>query len=90
MLKTSYESLGEDCEEEESDSIKVFPAPVGESEGTGGPTLAKSDPSLLAIMQHITHIIGNLQEDLRPPALNTLYMQLESHWACDKMVHLFS
>ncbi|MBW0482437.1 hypothetical protein O181_022152 [Austropuccinia psidii MF-1] len=57
-------------EEEESDGTEGVPAPVGESQGTGGPTLAqsnqpvshKSEPSLLAIMQQMTQIMANLQE----------------------------
>ncbi|MBW0527576.1 hypothetical protein O181_067291 [Austropuccinia psidii MF-1] len=55
---------GEDGEEEEenSDGTKGVPAPVGASQGTGGPTLAhsnqpvshKSEPSLFAIIQQMT------------------------------------
>ncbi|MBW0581781.1 hypothetical protein O181_121496 [Austropuccinia psidii MF-1] len=58
-------------EEEESDGTEGIPAPVGESQGTGGPTPAQSDqpvshqsePSLLAIMQQMTQLMANLQED---------------------------
>ncbi|MBW0583264.1 hypothetical protein O181_122979 [Austropuccinia psidii MF-1] len=83
---------GEDGEEEEENSVEEegsdgtegVPAPVGASQGTGGPTLAhsnqpvshQSEPSLLAIMQQMTQIMANLQAaysyDLsRPPALKT-------------------
>ncbi|MBW0482064.1 hypothetical protein O181_021779 [Austropuccinia psidii MF-1] len=55
-------------EEEESDGTEGVPAPMGASQGTGGPTLAQynqpvshqSEPSLLAIMQKITQIMANL------------------------------
>ncbi|MBW0584044.1 hypothetical protein O181_123759 [Austropuccinia psidii MF-1] len=58
-------------EEEESDCTEGVPAPVGASQGAGGPTLAQSnqpishqsEPSLLAIMQQMTHIMANLQAD---------------------------
>ncbi|MBW0546718.1 hypothetical protein O181_086433 [Austropuccinia psidii MF-1] len=77
---------GEDGEEEEenSDGTEGVPAPVGESQGTGGPTLAQSDqpvshqsePSLLEIFQQMTQIMANLQaasssESSRPPAFKT-------------------
>ncbi|MBW0539708.1 hypothetical protein O181_079423 [Austropuccinia psidii MF-1] len=61
--RTIFKGPGEDGEEEEgSDCTEGFPAPVGESQGTGGPTLAQSnqpgchqsEPSLLAIMQKMT------------------------------------
>ncbi|MBW0552359.1 hypothetical protein O181_092074 [Austropuccinia psidii MF-1] len=56
-------------EEEVSDGTEGVPAPVGESQGTEGPTLAQSNHpvshqyelSLLAIMQKMTQIMGNLQ-----------------------------
>ncbi|MBW0545752.1 hypothetical protein O181_085467 [Austropuccinia psidii MF-1] len=56
-------------EEEESYGTEAAPAPVGASQGNGGPTLAKSnkpgshhsEPSLLAIMQKMTQIIANIQ-----------------------------
>ncbi|MBW0480015.1 hypothetical protein O181_019730 [Austropuccinia psidii MF-1] len=75
-------------EEEESDSFVASPAPLGESQGTGGPNLVhsdqlvshKSEKSLLAIMQQVTQIITNLQaaslsEGSRPPSFNTLSMK---------------
>ncbi|MBW0511961.1 hypothetical protein O181_051676 [Austropuccinia psidii MF-1] len=78
----------ESVEEEESDGTEGLPAPVGESQGTGEPTIAhsnlpvshKSEPSLLAIMQQITQIMANLQEassleSSRPPAFKTLSMK---------------
>ncbi|MBW0562724.1 hypothetical protein O181_102439 [Austropuccinia psidii MF-1] len=64
--RTTFKSPGEYYEEEEensvgeeeSDGTEGVPAPVGESQATGGPTLAQSDlpvshqsePYLLAIM----------------------------------------
>ncbi|MBW0539520.1 hypothetical protein O181_079235 [Austropuccinia psidii MF-1] len=56
-------------EQEESDSTEDTPTPLGKSKGTGGPTLAQSnqpvshqsEPSLLVIVQQITHIMANLQ-----------------------------
>ncbi|MBW0586521.1 hypothetical protein O181_126236 [Austropuccinia psidii MF-1] len=71
-------------EEEDSDGTEGVPVPAEASQGTGGPTLAQSnqpvshqsEPSLLAIMQKMTHIMTNLQaasssEGSRPPALKT-------------------
>ncbi|MBW0472810.1 hypothetical protein O181_012525 [Austropuccinia psidii MF-1] len=75
-------------EEEESDGTEGAPAPVGASQGTGGPTPAQSDkpvshqsePSLLAIMQQMTQIMANIQEassfeSSRPPAFKTPSMK---------------
>ncbi|MBW0542199.1 hypothetical protein O181_081914 [Austropuccinia psidii MF-1] len=88
--KINLKGPGEDGEEEEevSDSTEGVPAPVGASQGTGGPTLAQSDQpvshqselSLLAIMQQMTQIMANLQEDSfseasRPPAFKTQSMK---------------
>ncbi|MBW0590070.1 hypothetical protein O181_129785 [Austropuccinia psidii MF-1] len=69
---------GEYGEEEEENSVykegsdgsEGVPAPVGESQGTGGPTLAQSnqpvshqsEPSFLAIMQQMNQIMAKLQE----------------------------
>ncbi|MBW0494368.1 hypothetical protein O181_034083 [Austropuccinia psidii MF-1] len=77
LSKTSFKGPGKDgeeeeensVEEEESDGTKGVPPPVGESQGTGGPTIAQynqpvshqSEPSLLAIMQQMTQIMANLQ-----------------------------
>ncbi|MBW0546318.1 hypothetical protein O181_086033 [Austropuccinia psidii MF-1] len=71
-----------------SDGTKSVPAPVGASQGTGGPNLAQSDqpfshqsePSLLAIMQQMTQIMANLQaasssEAWTPPAFKTPSMK---------------
>ncbi|MBW0486781.1 hypothetical protein O181_026496 [Austropuccinia psidii MF-1] len=74
-----FKGPGEDGEEEEENSVEEevsdgtegFPAPVGASQGTGGPTLSQSnqpvshqsEPSLLAIIQQITQIMDNLQAD---------------------------
>ncbi|MBW0466418.1 hypothetical protein O181_006133 [Austropuccinia psidii MF-1] len=75
-------------EEEEYDGTEGVPAPVGASQGTGGPALAQSnqpvshhsEPSLLAIMQKMTQIRANLQaasssEASRPPAFKTSSMK---------------
>ncbi|MBW0492733.1 hypothetical protein O181_032448 [Austropuccinia psidii MF-1] len=77
ISRNTFKSPGEDGEEEEENSVEEewsdgtegVPAPVGESQGTRGPTLAqshqpvshKSEPSLLAIMQQITQIMANIQ-----------------------------
>ncbi|MBW0568741.1 hypothetical protein O181_108456 [Austropuccinia psidii MF-1] len=63
-------------EEEESDGTEGVPALVGASQGTGGPTLAQSEPFLLAIMKQMTQIMANIQaasssESSRPPAFKT-------------------
>ncbi|MBW0519727.1 hypothetical protein O181_059442 [Austropuccinia psidii MF-1] len=79
ISRTSLKAPGEDDEEEEensveeeaSDGTEASPAPVVAPQGTGRPTLAQSDqpvsyqsePSLLAIMQQMTQIMANLQED---------------------------
>ncbi|MBW0529328.1 hypothetical protein O181_069043 [Austropuccinia psidii MF-1] len=76
LSRTTFKGPGEDgeeeeensVEEEESDSTEGVPAPVGASQGTGGPTLAQSDqpvshqsePSLSTIMQQITQMMANL------------------------------
>ncbi|MBW0590468.1 hypothetical protein O181_130183 [Austropuccinia psidii MF-1] len=70
LSRTTLKGPGEDgeekeensVEEEESDGTEGAPAPVGASQGTGGPTLTQcyqpvsnqSEPSLLAIMQQMT------------------------------------
>ncbi|MBW0560116.1 hypothetical protein O181_099831 [Austropuccinia psidii MF-1] len=77
--RTTLKGPGEDgdeeaensVEEKDSDGTEGVPAPVGASQGTGGPTLAKSNqpvshqskPSSLAIMQQMTQIMANLQSD---------------------------
>ncbi|MBW0587350.1 hypothetical protein O181_127065 [Austropuccinia psidii MF-1] len=93
--RTIFKGPGEDGEEEEnsveeegSDGTEGVPAPVGASQGTGGPALAQSDqpvshqsePSLFAIMQKMTHIMANLQaasssEASRAPAIKTSSMK---------------
>ncbi|MBW0494579.1 hypothetical protein O181_034294 [Austropuccinia psidii MF-1] len=96
MSRTTFRGPGADGEEEEenfvedeeSDGTEAAPAPVGESEGTRGPTLAQYDqpvshqtePSLLAIMQKMTQIMANLQaaassEVSRPPTFKTPSMK---------------
>ncbi|MBW0514103.1 hypothetical protein O181_053818 [Austropuccinia psidii MF-1] len=82
------EDEGNSVEEEESDGTEGAPAPVGASQGTGGPTLAQSnqpfshryEPSLFAIMQKMTQIMANLpadssSESSRPPAFKTAAMK---------------
>ncbi|MBW0465028.1 hypothetical protein O181_004743 [Austropuccinia psidii MF-1] len=69
LSRTTFKGPGEDGEEEESDGTEGVPAPVGASHSTGGPALSQSnqpvshhsEPSLLAIMQKMTHIMANLQ-----------------------------
>ncbi|MBW0495410.1 hypothetical protein O181_035125 [Austropuccinia psidii MF-1] len=91
LSRTTFKGPGEDGEEEEENSVEGeyyegtegVPAPVGASQGTGGPTLALSDQSetsLLAIMQPMTQIMAYLQaasssEVSRPPALKTPLMK---------------
>ncbi|MBW0557547.1 hypothetical protein O181_097262 [Austropuccinia psidii MF-1] len=76
-------SFFRDGEEEDSDGTEGAPAPVGASQGTGGPIIAQSnqsEPSLLAIMQQMTQIMANIQtasssEASRPPAFKTSSMK---------------
>ncbi|MBW0504840.1 hypothetical protein O181_044555 [Austropuccinia psidii MF-1] len=96
MSRTAFRGPDEDGEEKEENSVEEeasdgtgdAPAPVEASEGTRGPTLAQSDqpvshqtePSLLAIMQKMTHIMANLQAAAsskvsRPPAFKTPSMK---------------
>ncbi|MBW0492077.1 hypothetical protein O181_031792 [Austropuccinia psidii MF-1] len=70
LSRTTFKGAGEEGEEkeEESDCTEGFPAPVGASQGTGGPTLAQYnqpfshhyEPSLLAIMQQMARIMANI------------------------------
>ncbi|MBW0490912.1 hypothetical protein O181_030627 [Austropuccinia psidii MF-1] len=70
LSRTNFKGPGEDGEEEEeeSDGTEGVPAPVGGSQGSGGPTLSQSnqpvshqsEPFLLAIMQKMTQIMANL------------------------------
>ncbi|MBW0535157.1 hypothetical protein O181_074872 [Austropuccinia psidii MF-1] len=68
-LRTIFKGPGKDGEEEEEDGTEGVPAPVGESQGIGEPTLAQSnhpvshqsEPSLLVIMQKMTQIMAKLQ-----------------------------
>ncbi|MBW0480284.1 hypothetical protein O181_019999, partial [Austropuccinia psidii MF-1] len=90
LSRTTFKGPGEYGEDEEEDfnGTEGVPAPVGESQGTGRTTIAQSnqpfshhsEPSLLAIMQQITHIMANLQvasssEESRQPAFKTPYMK---------------
>ncbi|MBW0462008.1 hypothetical protein O181_001723 [Austropuccinia psidii MF-1] len=70
--RTILKGPGEDCEEEEENSVEEeeydgtegVPARMGSPQGTGGPALAQSnqfEPSLLAIMPQMTQIMTNLQ-----------------------------
>ncbi|MBW0483766.1 hypothetical protein O181_023481 [Austropuccinia psidii MF-1] len=89
-FKDTFKGPGEDGEEEEENSVEEEESdgtegipPVGESQGTGGPTLDQSnqsESSLLAIMQQMTQIMAILQEASsseasRPPAFKTPSMQ---------------
>ncbi|MBW0566903.1 hypothetical protein O181_106618 [Austropuccinia psidii MF-1] len=86
--RTIFRGPGEDGEEEESDGTEGVTAPVGASQGTGGPTLAQSnqpvshqsEPSLLAIIHQMTQNMANLEavssfEAPRPPAFKTPSMK---------------
>ncbi|MBW0503644.1 hypothetical protein O181_043359 [Austropuccinia psidii MF-1] len=88
LPRTNFKGPSEDGEEEGSEGTEGVPAPVGASQGTGGPSLAQSDPpvsheskpSLLAIMQQMTQTMANIQEALssdssRPPAFKTQSMK---------------
>ncbi|MBW0480621.1 hypothetical protein O181_020336, partial [Austropuccinia psidii MF-1] len=96
LLRTTFKGPGESGEEEEeksveeegSDGTEGVPAPVGASQGTGGPAIAQSnqpvshqsEPSSLDIMQKMTQIMANLQaasssEASRPPAFKTPSMK---------------
>ncbi|MBW0575273.1 hypothetical protein O181_114988 [Austropuccinia psidii MF-1] len=92
-IKFFFRSNGEEeeensVEEEESEGTEGVPAPVGASQGAGGPTLAhsnqpvshQSEPLLLAIMNQMTQIIANFQaasssEASRLPAFMTPSMK---------------
>ncbi|MBW0467953.1 hypothetical protein O181_007668 [Austropuccinia psidii MF-1] len=92
----TFKGPGEDGEEEEENSVaeedsdctEGAPAPVWESQGTGGPILAQSaqrvshpyEPSLFPILQKMTQIMANVQEASsseasRPPAFKTQSMK---------------
>ncbi|MBW0580723.1 hypothetical protein O181_120438, partial [Austropuccinia psidii MF-1] len=88
MPRTTFRGPGEEEEENSVEEEESAPAPLGESEGTRGPTLAQSyqpvshqtEPSLLAIMQQMTQTMANLQaaassEVSRPPAFKTPSMK---------------
>ncbi|MBW0504805.1 hypothetical protein O181_044520 [Austropuccinia psidii MF-1] len=96
ILRTIFKGTGEDGEEEEGNSVEEkesdgtegVPAPVGASQGNGGPNLAQynkpgshqSEPSLLAIMQQMTQSMVNLQADSssqasRPLAFKTQHIK---------------
>ncbi|MBW0526566.1 hypothetical protein O181_066281 [Austropuccinia psidii MF-1] len=89
LSRTTFKGSSEDGEEEESEGTEGLPAPVGESQGARGPTLANSNqpvshqsgPSLLAIMQNMPQIMASLQEassseKSRPPAFKTSSMKV--------------
>ncbi|MBW0470366.1 hypothetical protein O181_010081 [Austropuccinia psidii MF-1] len=75
LSRTTPKGPGEDGEEEEENSVQEeesdgtegVPAPVGASQGTGGPTLAQSDqpvshqsePYLFAVMHQMTQSMAN-------------------------------
>ncbi|MBW0478590.1 hypothetical protein O181_018305 [Austropuccinia psidii MF-1] len=65
IFRSSWREEENSVEEEESDGTECVPAPVGEFQGAGGPTLAQSNqpvPTVLAIMHQMTQIMTNLQE----------------------------
>ncbi|MBW0505796.1 hypothetical protein O181_045511 [Austropuccinia psidii MF-1] len=98
LSRTNLKGSGEEEEEksveqEESDGIAGVPAPVGASQGTGGPILAQSDQpvshqsetSLLAIMQRMTqintdHKAASSSESSRPPDFKTPSMKVPEHF----------
>ncbi|MBW0518890.1 hypothetical protein O181_058605, partial [Austropuccinia psidii MF-1] len=75
-------------EEEGSDGTETSPTPVGESQGTGGSTLAHSnqtvsyqfEPSLLAIMKQMTQNMATLQAASRPPDFENLSMKAPAYF----------
>ncbi|MBW0520853.1 hypothetical protein O181_060568 [Austropuccinia psidii MF-1] len=68
-LKGSDEEEDNYVEEEDSDVNETSPAPVGESQGTGAPSLSQSnqpvshqfEPSSLALIKQMAKIIANHQ-----------------------------
>ncbi|MBW0529753.1 hypothetical protein O181_069468 [Austropuccinia psidii MF-1] len=88
LSRTTFKGPDENDEEEEENSVEEeesygtegVPAPVGASQGTGGPTLDQSEPSLLAITQKMTQTMADIQEasvseSSRTPAFKTPYMK---------------
>ncbi|MBW0545439.1 hypothetical protein O181_085154 [Austropuccinia psidii MF-1] len=91
LSRTIFKGPGEDGKEEEENSVEEedsggtegVPAPLGESQGTGWPTLCisnQSEPPLLEIIQQMTQIMANLQaasfsEAARPPDFKTPSMK---------------
>ncbi|MBW0489081.1 hypothetical protein O181_028796 [Austropuccinia psidii MF-1] len=101
ISRTTFKGPGVDGEEEEENSVEEeysegtegVPDPMRASQGTGGPTLAQyiqpishqSEASLLAIMQQMTQIMGNLQaesssESSRPQAFKTPSMKAPEYF----------
>ncbi|MBW0561714.1 hypothetical protein O181_101429 [Austropuccinia psidii MF-1] len=88
FFRNGKEEEESSVEEEELYGTEGALTPVGESQGTGGPSLAhsnqpvshQSETSLLAIMQKLNHIMANLQaasysEESRPQAFKTPSMK---------------
>ncbi|MBW0508248.1 hypothetical protein O181_047963, partial [Austropuccinia psidii MF-1] len=90
LSRSTFKGPGEDGEEEEEESYGTEGVPdhVGATKGTGGPATVhsnhpvyhQSEPLLLAIMQKMTQIMANRQEDSsseasRPPAFKTPSMK---------------
>ncbi|MBW0474949.1 hypothetical protein O181_014664 [Austropuccinia psidii MF-1] len=89
-FQTIFKGPGEDSKEKEENSVQEeasegtegVAAPVGASQGAGGPALSQSnqpvshlsEPLLLAFMQQMTQIMANPQAS-RPPAFKTPYMK---------------
>ncbi|MBW0562363.1 hypothetical protein O181_102078 [Austropuccinia psidii MF-1] len=74
--RTIFRGPGEDGEEEEENSVEEEESNAQSNQ----PVSHQSEPSLLAIMQQMTQIMDNLQEDSsseasRPPAFKTLSMK---------------
>ncbi|MBW0475332.1 hypothetical protein O181_015047 [Austropuccinia psidii MF-1] len=84
--KTTFKIPCEDGEEDKSDGNEGVPAPLGASQGTGGPTLAQSnqpEPSVLAIMQQFTQIRDNIKADPSSEASRTPAFKTPSVKAAD-------
>ncbi|MBW0590087.1 hypothetical protein O181_129802 [Austropuccinia psidii MF-1] len=74
LSRTTFKGTGEDCEEEEENSVEDKG-----SDGTEG-VPAPFEPSLLAIMQKMTQIIANIQaasssDSSKPPEFKAPYMK---------------
>ncbi|MBW0473080.1 hypothetical protein O181_012795 [Austropuccinia psidii MF-1] len=83
ILRNNSEEQDNSVEEEEFDCTEAAPAPVGASQGTGGPALDQcnqSEPSLLETIQQMTQSLANLQASSSStasitPAFNTPFIK---------------